>query len=128
MYPAKLLQMIFGGLVLLIALPLVGSIAAKDPSLQLPFLFLLLVGIWTLGGRVRSLRPFLIVLFGIFLFPIVVAQALSSSDPLGASAVVVLVSFSAYLWREQRLRRRRRRVQVRGAERTPVLPHGEDGV
>ena len=126
MHPARLLQIIFGGLVLLVALPLLAGMAAKDPSLQLPFLMLLLVGIWTLGGRWRSLRPLLILLVGTLLFPIVVVQALSSTDPFGALVGLMLVSTGAYFWREHRLRRRQRRVRVRGAERTPVLPHRED--
>ena len=126
MFPARLLKIIFGGLVLLLALPLLAGAAAKDPSLLLPLLVLLMGGMWMLSGRARSLRPFLIGLFAVLLFPIVIAQALNSPDPLDGLAALMIVSCGPYFWREHRLRRRRRPVRVRGAERMPVLPHRED--
>ena len=125
MFPAKLLKIIFWGLGLLLVLPLLADMAARDPSLQLPFLVLVLFVIWIFGGRVRSLRPFLTTLLVLLLFPIIVTQGLGSSDPFGSLVGFMLVSTGAYFWREHRLRRLRR-VQVRGAERTPVLPHRED--
>lgn len=126
MFPARLLRIIFGGFALLLALPLLVGAAAKDPSLLLPLLVLLMGGMWMLSGRVRSLRPLLVGLFVILLFPIVIVQALNSPDPLGGLAALMIVSCGAYFWREHRLRRRRRPVRVRGAERMPVLPHRED--
>ena len=125
MFPTKLLKIIFGCVALLLVLPLLAGMAAKDPSLQLPFLVLLMFVIWIFGRRVRSLRPFLITLFALLLFPIIIAQGLGSSDPFGTLVGLMLVSTGAYYWHEHRLQRLRR-VRVRGVERTPVLPHRED--
>ena len=64
----------------------------------------------------------------LLLVPALDVELVHASDPIALCVSLALVSVTAYLIREHRLRLRRKRQppKVRGAERKPVLPREEE--
>lgn len=70
-----------------------------------------------------------IVLLVLMLGPSLLSESLRMPDSPGVLPALALVSLSAYVILQFRLRhsrRRRERQRMRGAERKPLLPHSRD--
>jgi len=72
-----------------------------------------------------SCKLFLVVL-ALLLAPHILANLLSAFPSAGVCLALPLVSYVAYRVREQSRRRPQRARPTAGAERTPVLPQGEE--
>jgi hypothetical protein len=67
-----------------------------------------------------------LVLVALILAPIIVAQIIREAGPAPFLGLLFLVALFAYFSRRKGLSRQPRVRAVRGAERTPILPHEEE--
>ena len=65
-------------------------------------------------------------LIALLLLPTVISRLIDMSDPTALAIALCLLCLPAYFIRERRLKRSERPRRAGGAERTPVLPRGED--
>jgi len=101
-----------------------GGALGIDPKLVLGALFVVFA-LSGLGPVTKFLKKILVVVVVLMVLPMIVAGVLQSAKPIQLLAGLAVVSLCSYWIREWRLRKQGRLPKLRGAERTPVLPHRE---
>jgi hypothetical protein len=78
--------------------------------------------------RIDLFKKIGIALIVLLIAPTAVSRLMGNADPIASLIALIVLSITAYLIRERRLRRSERPRRSGRAERTPVLPRGEDEV